>query len=140
MKVTPDRVMQAVEEVMGNIDKVFWVDTDCCKAATDTYNYIFGYNPMGNVGDMYSGEEGAKEFIRVSGGLGKLMSDNFVPQGFEETQQHKPTALTLLDDTKGNQFMGICVEDGIWAVKTSVGFALLRGNPIISYYNKMDNR
>lgn len=129
------KVMDSVFKVMDNPSEEFWVDTDCGKAAAKVYQDLYGYDVMSDL--KYSGYTDTQKTIGKN--IYHRVLRTLVPQGFKLIKEELPGCLGLVKMANSEVAVGICVKEGLWAVRHETGFCLLNLKAEAVLYNHKDN-
>lgn len=123
---TPQQIMEITVEVMS--PHWVWGTHDCCTAACDVFQQIWGVDPMAPLRGKYSSAFGAAKIIQEWGGMVN-MTLSLAEIALLETSSGHPGAIGLslpgmAAGSEGRCLM-ICIDKGSWAAKTEEGLAIL---------------
>lgn len=119
--IAPEQVLAEVERVMS---KPFaWGACDCCSAACDVFARLWGVDPMASIRG-YQGAMAAHRVMVRHGGLPALALT--LAGRADLSPGHAVGGLALSDFAGWRQSLLICIQPGLWAGKSSRGFALVK--------------
>lgn len=124
--MTPDRVMAEVERVMDA--RWQWGTADCCCAANDVFQSLWGVDPMAEVRGTYTDAIGAYRLIAKWGGFPAMAEALARISGLTVgTGQPGEIGLSEPGNAGGpdGRALLICIQPGQWAGKSDMGYTIL---------------
>lgn len=118
---------------MAEVDRIMsaawaWGTADCCTSACDVFAALHGRDPMEPVRGQYVNAKGAARLIRDWGGFAAMAASLAWMQGLIASDGAAgDIGLSPAGAAEGpeRRALLVCVDRGVWAGKTEVGFAIL---------------
>jgi hypothetical protein len=127
-RVTPAAVLEAVEAAM--LRPWAWGVADCCASASDAFAALHGIDPMGRLRGACADAEGAAAVIAAEGGMVEMVRRRTAEAGLIQVAlaEARPGDLGLSRSRPEGRALCVCVEPGVWAAKTTRGYALIEAD------------
>lgn len=115
-------ILAAALDVMDRPWK--WGEADCCTAACDVFDRLYGIDPMASLRGRYTSRREAYRIVREMGGF-EAMTQTLADKAGLREGNGEPGEIGIIFGQMDGFALGICLAPGSWAGKTPTGLATL---------------